>query len=72
MSVRHVLAAPAAAHASVQPLAADAYALTTGRLVGTVAALVAPAGVVIGRPTPTRSRRTGRPADRTVHLCASA
>lgn len=60
MSVRYVLAAaagtligglglaaPAAAHASVQPIAADA-SLTTGRLVGTAAALVALAGVVIG------------------------
>ncbi|MGW8767349.1 hypothetical protein ACWGN5_33150 [Streptomyces sp. NPDC055815] len=47
MSVRHVLAAPAAAHASVQPLAADAHA-------------------------PARSRRTGRPAGRTVHVRASA
>jgi hypothetical protein len=48
MSVGFVLAAPAAAHASVQPVAADAYELTAGRLVGTVAALVALAGVVIG------------------------
>ncbi|MFJ2898991.1 DUF6223 family protein [Streptomyces sp. NPDC087218] len=61
MSVRYVLAtgtgalfggaglaAPAAAHASVQPIAVDAYDLTAGRLVGTVAALVALAGVVIG------------------------
>ncbi|MFD8821129.1 DUF6223 family protein [Streptomyces sp. NPDC059605] len=61
MSVRYVLAvgagvlfggfglaAPAAAQASAQPIAVDAYALTTGRLVGTVAALVALAGVVIG------------------------
>ncbi|MEV4425951.1 hypothetical protein ACN9M0_17145 [Streptomyces sp. R-07] len=47
MSVRHVLAAPAAAQASVQPLAADAHA-------------------------PTRSRRAGGPADRPVHLRASA
>ncbi|RVU23187.1 hypothetical protein EOT10_19315 [Streptomyces antnestii] len=48
MSVRHVLAAPAAAHSAVQPLAVDAYDLTAGRLVGTAAALVALAGVVIG------------------------
>jgi hypothetical protein len=67
MSVRHVLAAaagaligglglavPAAAHASVQPVAADA-SLTTGRLVGTTAALVALAGVVIGRLALARS-----------------
>ncbi|MBL3664637.1 hypothetical protein JL475_01080 [Streptomyces sp. M2CJ-2] len=60
MSVRYVLAgaagallgesglaAPAAAHASAQSVAAGA-SLTTGRLVGTVAALVALAGVVIG------------------------
>jgi hypothetical protein len=42
------LAAPAAAHVSAQPPAVDAYTLTTGRLVGTVAALVALAGVIIG------------------------
>ncbi|QNS08174.1 DUF6223 family protein [Streptomyces xanthii] len=48
MSVRHVLAAPAAPHASVHSLAADAYDLTSGRLVGTSAALVALAGVVVG------------------------
>jgi hypothetical protein len=60
MSVRHLLAAaaallggfglatPAAAHVSAQSAAVDAYTLTTGRLVGTVAALVALAGVVVG------------------------
>ncbi|MFD6322237.1 DUF6223 family protein [Streptomyces sp. NPDC058442] len=61
MSVRRLLAAaaaaalggtglalPAAAHASAQSAAVDAYSLTTGRLVGTTAALVALAGVVIG------------------------
>ncbi|MDF6043797.1 DUF6223 family protein [Streptomyces sp. JH14] len=59
MSVRHVLAAPAAAHAFVQPLAADAYDLTTGRLVGTAAALVALAGVVIGGLALARAGRIG-------------
>ena len=61
MSVRHPLAAaaaallggsglatPAAAHVSVQSAPVDAYTLTTGRLVGSVAALVALAGVVVG------------------------
>jgi hypothetical protein len=61
MSIRHLLAAaaavplggfglaaPASAHASAQSAAVDAYTLTPGRLVGTVAALVALAGVVIG------------------------
>ncbi|WP_319459366.1 DUF6223 family protein [Micromonospora sp. RTP1Z1] len=61
MSVRHLFAAaaaallggfglakPAAAHVSAQSAAVDAYTLTTGRLVGTVAALVALAGVVVG------------------------
>ncbi|MEU1707455.1 DUF6223 family protein [Streptomyces sp. NPDC005706] len=43
------LAAPAAAHASAQSVAVDSHSLTTGRLVGTTAALVALAGVVIGR-----------------------
>ncbi|MGW2900843.1 DUF6223 family protein [Streptomyces sp. NPDC001212] len=46
MSVRFVLAAPASAHDSVQ--SAAVYSLTTGRLVGGTAALVALAGVVIG------------------------
>jgi hypothetical protein len=59
MSVRFALAAPAAAHASVQSVAADAYTLTAGRLVGTVAALVALAGVIIGGSALARS--TGRP-----------
>src|SRR5215207_9858114 len=61
MSVRHLLAAaaaallggfglatPAAAHVSAQSDAVDAYTLTTGRLVGAVAALVALAGVAVG------------------------
>lgn len=59
MSVRNLLAAaallgafglatPAAAHVSAQPATVDATTLTTGRLLGTVAALVALAGVVIG------------------------
>ncbi|MFD0367364.1 hypothetical protein [Streptomyces sp. NPDC059071] len=72
MSVRHVLAAPAAAHASVQSLAVDAYGLTTGRLVGTTGAVVAPAGVVLGGPAPARSRRAGRPAGRSLDVRASA
>jgi hypothetical protein len=38
----------AAAHLAAQPAAADAYALTPGRLVGSVAALVALAGVIVG------------------------
>ncbi|MEV0690838.1 DUF6223 family protein [Streptomyces sp. NPDC050388] len=61
MSVRRLLAAaaaaalggiglapPAAAHVSAQSAAVDVYSLTTGRLVGTTAALVALAGVVLG------------------------
>lgn len=59
MSTRHLLAAaaalpggfglatPAAAHVSAQS-AVDPYTLTTGRLVGTAATLVALAGVVVG------------------------
>lgn len=64
MSVRYALAAPAAApHAWVQPIAADAYELTGGRMVGTSAALVALAGVVIGALALARSaRRTERGA----------
>lgn len=42
------LAAPAAAHLATEPNTVDAYSLTTGRLVGTVGALVALAGVIIG------------------------
>jgi hypothetical protein len=55
MSVRHLyaasaalLAGPAAAHIPAQAAAVDAYTMTTGRLVGSVAALVALAGVLIG------------------------
>ncbi|MGP3991976.1 DUF6223 family protein [Streptomyces sp. 3N207] len=54
MSVGSVLAAPVA-HASVQSVAADAYELTGGRLVGTAAALVALVGVVVGGLAPARS-----------------
>ncbi|MGW0961991.1 DUF6223 family protein [Streptomyces gelaticus] len=45
---RRTTAAPAAAHVSAQSAAVDAYSLTTGRLVGTTAALVALAGVISG------------------------
>jgi hypothetical protein len=61
MSVRHLLAGaaaaligefevatPAAAHVLAQSAPVDAYTLTPGRLLGTVAALVALAGVVVG------------------------
>jgi len=54
---------PAAAHTLVQQAAVDAYTLTTGRLVGTVAALLALAGVIIGGLSLARSARrigTGR------------
>ncbi|WP_262286391.1 DUF6223 family protein [Micromonospora sp. MA102] len=56
MDTRHLVAAvpgglgpatPAAAYVSAQS-AVDPYTLTTGRLVGTVAVLVALAGVVVG------------------------
>lgn len=43
-----VLAAPAAADATVQPSAADAYELSAGRLGAIVAALLALGGVVMG------------------------
>ncbi|MFJ9680354.1 DUF6223 family protein [Streptomyces sp. NPDC101194] len=48
MSVQFMLAAPTTAPVSAQSAAVDAYSLTAGRLVGTTAALVALAGVVIG------------------------
>ncbi|MGW2179810.1 DUF6223 family protein [Streptomyces sp. NPDC001732] len=65
------LAAPAVAHASTHSAAVDTYALTTGRLVGTTAALVALAGVVIGRlalarPTDRTGTGTGRKRSRAV------
>ena len=68
MSVRHLLTAaaaallggfglatPAAAHVSAQSAPVDASTLTTGRLLGTGAALVALAGVVVGGLTLARS-----------------
>ncbi|MEU9042541.1 MULTISPECIES: DUF6223 family protein [unclassified Kitasatospora] len=48
MSVRYVLAAPAAAYASVQPFATGAHDLTAGRLVGATAAVVSLVGVAVG------------------------
>ena len=70
MSVRHLPAAdaatlldgfglttPTAAPVVAQSAAVDAYALTTGRVVGTVAALVALAGVVVGGLALARSAR---------------
>jgi hypothetical protein len=72
MSVRHLLAAAAAAliggfglatlaaaRVSAQSAPVDAYTLTTGRLMGTGAALVALAGVVVGWLGLARSRRIG-------------
>ncbi|TLS40379.1 hypothetical protein FE633_41950 [Streptomyces montanus] len=43
-----VLAAPAAAHVSVQPAAAGAYTMSAGRLGASVAAVLGLTGVVIG------------------------
>ncbi|TPQ20654.1 DUF6223 family protein [Streptomyces sporangiiformans] len=43
-----VLAAPAAAHVSGQPTAADVYTMSAGRLGATVAAVLGLTGVVIG------------------------
>jgi hypothetical protein len=57
MAVQSVLAVPAAAHIAVQSAATTG--LTSGRLVGTTAAVVALAGVVIGGLALTRS--TDRP-----------
>jgi uncharacterized membrane protein len=48
-------AGPAAAQVPTQSTAVDAYTLTTGRLVGTAAALAALVGVVIGGLTLARS-----------------
>lgn len=48
MSVQLVLAAPAVAHVSGQPAAASVYAMSSGRLGATVAAVLALTGVVIG------------------------
>ncbi|MET9849295.1 DUF6223 family protein [Streptomyces ossamyceticus] len=59
MAVPSVLAAPAAAHIAVQSAATTG--LTSGRLVGTTAAFVALAGVVIGVLALTRS--TDRPGN---------
>lgn len=59
MSVRSVLAAPAAAHASIQPVAAGVSDMSPGRLGAIVAALLGLAGVVIGGRALARS--AGRP-----------
>jgi hypothetical protein len=70
MAVRHLLGAaaaallagfglatPAAAHPTVQSAAVGAATLTTGRLVGSVGALVALAGVIVGGLAMARSTR---------------
>ncbi|MET8833485.1 DUF6223 family protein [Micromonospora sp. NPDC004540] len=68
------LATPAAAHVSTRSAATvDAYTLTTGRLVGTAAALVALAGVVIGALALARSAgRVGNGSGRRGALVALA
>nr|WTB31492.1 DUF6223 family protein [Streptomyces sp. NBC_00830] len=48
MSVRHLLATPAAAHVSVQPVAVSVSGLTPERAWATTAALLALVGVVLG------------------------
>ncbi|MFE7323757.1 DUF6223 family protein [Streptomyces sp. NPDC057565] len=48
MPVTFALAAPAAAHASVQPIAASVYTMTPGRLGASMAALIGLTGLVIG------------------------
>ncbi|WP_326770925.1 DUF6223 family protein (plasmid) [Streptomyces sp. NBC_01591] len=48
MPVRHLLATPAAAHVSVQPVAASVSGLTPERAWATTAALLALVGVVLG------------------------
>jgi hypothetical protein len=58
-------AAPAAAHASAQPVAADVTTMSAGRLGATVAAALALTGVVVGglalaRPTSRIGTATGR------------
>ncbi|MGY1644423.1 DUF6223 family protein [Geodermatophilus sp. SYSU D00703] len=72
MSIRHLLAAgaaaplgvlgfatPAAAHVLVQPIAASSHALTPGRLWSLVAALLGLAGVVIGAMAVRSAGRVG-------------
>ncbi|MFJ4778216.1 DUF6223 family protein [Streptomyces sp. NPDC088762] len=66
MSVHHLLAAPAAAHASFQPVAARVYDLTPGRLGASAGALLGLAAVVIAglalaRPAGRFGGATGSP-----------
>ncbi|GAA4934251.1 DUF6223 family protein [Streptomyces coeruleoprunus] len=58
MSVGFLPAASAAAHASVQPVAADVYTMSAGRLGAVVAALLGLFGVAVGGLALARS--TGR------------
>jgi hypothetical protein len=53
-----ILAAPAAVHVSVQP-AASVYAMSSGRLGASVAAVLGLIGLVIGGLALARSPRTG-------------
>ncbi|GAA1370802.1 DUF6223 family protein [Catellatospora chokoriensis] len=59
------IAAPAAAHPSAQPAAANVYTMSAGRLGASAAALLGLAGLIIGglalaRPTGRFGTRTGR------------
>jgi Family of unknown function (DUF6223) len=65
MSVHLALAAPAAAHVLAQPVAAGTYAMSTGRLGASSAAVLGLIGVVIGglalaRPTSRIGTGSGR------------
>jgi hypothetical protein len=69
----HRLLTEAATHASAQSSNVDTYTLTTGRLVATVASLVALAGVVIGGLSLARSAgRIGRGTRRRGAIVALA
>ncbi|MFH7339848.1 DUF6223 family protein [Streptomyces sp. KHY 26] len=74
MPLRHLIVAPAAAHASVQPLAAAGVsAVTPERIWAVTAALLALAGVVVGGLALfRRTGRTGRLAGGTGSVAALA
>lgn len=64
------LAAPEAAPVSAQSAAVDTYTLTTGRLVGTIAVLVALTGVIIGSLALARSGRIGNGKGKSASIVA--
>ena len=68
----HLHTAPALVRALIQPIAVDAYTLSTGRFLGALAAAVALAGVIVGGSSLARSAGRNRTGKRRALLALGA